>query len=141
MQSDFRELVAALCHEQWSGWMKYLFNHSRENIIHEMTIPAELTKRWKRQAETSYECLIELEKGSDRIEADKFIELFSQNFPPNLHATMQRRFLEDLQDRACKAGLPDEIGLSKLTDYLRSLYPDLYKTSDELNGREKTSTQ
>ena len=34
--------------------------------------------------------------------------------------------LEDLQDRASKGGVPDISGLSQFTDYIRSLYPELY---------------
>ena len=34
------------------------------------------------------------------------------------------RILEEIQDRACKVGLP--IGLSSFTDYIRSLYPEYY---------------
>lgn len=137
MQNDFRELVAALCHEQWSGWMKYMFNLCRFNSLGDTLIPMEFVARWKRQMETNYDSLPENEKDSDRIEADKFIRLFSDLLPTKTIEVMQRRFLEDLQDRACKVGLPDEIGLSKFTDYLRSLYPELYKTLDEIRNAQK----
>lgn len=35
-----------------------------------------------------------------------------------------KSILEDLQDRACRVGIPD--GLSNFTDYIRSLYPEFY---------------
>lgn len=79
-----REKVAELCHNQWSGWMKYLFSKGYPlkgqfdietgNII----IPKEFTERWKRQMETEYKDLSEPEKDSDRKEADKFIDLLSK---------------------------------------------------------------
>jgi len=37
------------------------------------------------------------------------------------------RILEEIQDRACKVGLP--IGLSDFTNYLRSLYPEYYSAT------------
>jgi len=43
-----------------------------------------------------------------------------------LNGHLVRRFLENLQDRACKAGLPSGVGLSEFTDYLRGLYPEHY---------------
>lgn len=70
-----REKVAKLCHEQWSGWMKYLFSKSETNSG-KVIIPKWAVERWTRQMETSYSKLTDEEKESDREEADKFIKLF-----------------------------------------------------------------
>lgn len=75
-----REKLAELCHDQWSGWMEYLFQKCSPNIhTGETIIPAWAVDRWKRQMNTKYQFLSESEKDSDRKEADKFIELWSQN--------------------------------------------------------------
>jgi uncharacterized protein (DUF433 family) len=66
-----REQLAALCHEQWSGWMRYLF----ENCS---LIPEAFAIRWKRQMNTPYAELSEAEKESDRKEADRFLSLLQQ---------------------------------------------------------------
>lgn len=77
------EDVANLCHEQWSGWMKYLFEkclYTQSGKLDgkgKAVIPISLVKRWLRQMNTKYENLPENEKESDRIEARKFIALLS----------------------------------------------------------------
>lgn len=68
-----REKLARLAHEQWSGWMDYLFSKGEFNQDRTWTMPAWAVKRWKRQAETSYSDLSESEQDSDRNEADKFL--------------------------------------------------------------------
>ena len=77
MTNDFRELVAALAHEQWSGWMLFLFAKSEYRPDGSIIIPPDLVERWERQMNTDYSNLPEDEKESDRIEADRFIRLFS----------------------------------------------------------------
>lgn len=72
---DLREQLAALEHEQWVAWMKYLFEKSPENDEGCVEIPASLVARWKRQMNTSYVDLPENEKESDRAEADKVLRV------------------------------------------------------------------
>ncbi len=66
------ERIAAFCHVQWCGWMKYLFTKSRFSYDGATHIPPDLTRRWKRQIETPYELLSAPEKESDRKEARGF---------------------------------------------------------------------
>lgn len=77
-----REKLAALAHEQWSGWMSYLFEKSTENPDGTVTIPAWAVDRWKRQVKTPYSELSELERESDRVEADRVIEIVSERREP-----------------------------------------------------------
>ena len=79
MINDFRELVAALAHEQWSGWMIYMLGKSKQLDDGSIVIPSDLSWRWKRQMSTAYHNLSEDEKESDRVEADRFIRLFQAN--------------------------------------------------------------
>jgi len=59
------EKLAALEHEQWAHWTRYMLdNLTPENI-----------QRWRRQIETPYEDLSEKEKESDRVWARKVMEL------------------------------------------------------------------
>ena len=77
-----RETLAKLAHEQWSGWMEYLFEKCHKQTECEdgaMVIPPWAVERWKRQMKTSYEDLPEEEKDSDRTEADRVIEILKQN--------------------------------------------------------------
>jgi hypothetical protein len=58
-----REELAALEHEQWAHWTKYMLdNLTEENIA-----------RWRKQIDTPYSELSEKEKDSDRVWADKVI--------------------------------------------------------------------
>lgn len=74
-----KELLADLCHKQWSGWMEYLFSKGTFNDDGTWTMPEWAVKRWTRQIATNYEDLSESEKNSDRKEADKFINLMSSS--------------------------------------------------------------
>jgi hypothetical protein len=62
------EKLAALEHEQWAHWTRYMLdNLTPENI-----------QRWRRQIETPYEDLSEKEKESDRVWARKVMELMGK---------------------------------------------------------------
>ncbi|MFW6130655.1 MAG: hypothetical protein ACOC56_05660 [Atribacterota bacterium] len=71
---DLDEDLAHIAHEQWSGWMKYLFKKCTENPDGTVTIPKWAVDRWKRQMNTDYEDLPFQEQESDRIEARKYLE-------------------------------------------------------------------
>ncbi len=68
-----REILADLCHQQWSGWMKYLFSKGVFNENGTWTMPAWAVDRWKKQMNTPYANLSDTEQESDRTEADKFL--------------------------------------------------------------------
>lgn len=75
--AEFREKLASLCHDQWSGWMKYLFSKGQFNKDGTFTIPKWAVERWVMQMGYPYLLLSKEEKESDRKEADKFIALWS----------------------------------------------------------------
>ena len=70
-----REKFAVLSHEQWAGWMDYLFSKGTFNKDGTWTMPKWAVKRWKQQAKTPFSDLSHDEQESDRKEADKFLEL------------------------------------------------------------------
>lgn len=72
------ERVAALCHEQWSGWIEYQFDRAEHGVFGDLVIPKWAVTRWTRQMDTEYEDLPENEKKSDRKEARKFVALFAE---------------------------------------------------------------
>lgn len=82
--NDLQEQLAALAHEQWAGWMRYLFENSIEGDDGCVEIPASFVARWKRQMNTPYVDLPENEKESDRAEADKMLHVIQFNSAPNL---------------------------------------------------------
>ncbi len=98
------EELAALAHEQWAGWMRYLFSHGEEGLDGTFTIPRDNVDRWQRQIRTDYTDLSEKEKESDRREARKVLQIlyaharspapFSlfRNLPRSLHYAAIRLF-------------------------------------------------
>jgi hypothetical protein len=77
----FKDKLASLCHDQWAGWMIYLFGKCTHNPDGSVTIPKSLVDRWQKQLNTPYDLLSKEEKDSDLKEADKFIKLFASNQP------------------------------------------------------------
>lgn len=69
------EELAEYAHSAWAGWMDYLFSKSEFVDGGSVLIPADLVKRWRRQAATPYHFLPEGEKESDRKEARRMLEI------------------------------------------------------------------
>lgn len=80
--TEVREALAALCHEQWSGWMEYLFSKCVTNLEPGcMILPRWAVDRWQRQMTTAYGDLSAEEKDSDRAEADRILALLDSSTP------------------------------------------------------------
>lgn len=75
--TELREALAALAHEQWSGWMGYMFGKGIVTSSGSLRLPPELVQRWDRQMRTPYAELPEEEKESDRKEADRVLALIA----------------------------------------------------------------
>jgi hypothetical protein len=80
--SELREKLADQAHASWSGWMKSLFSKCDISDNGEVVIPSFYVRRWRRQCETPYAELPEHEKESDRIEADRYLEVFNGTVVP-----------------------------------------------------------
>jgi hypothetical protein len=78
---DLREKLAEYAHAAWSGWMLHLFDHSKLNEDGSANIPAWAVRRWTRQANASYQELLEDEKNSDRAEADAMLGIVREYRP------------------------------------------------------------
>jgi len=87
-----REMLAALEHDQWAHWTRYMLaNLTPENI-----------ERWKRQVETPYSELSEKEKDSDREWADKVFEELGSVTVDDFLREIWRLFKEDSpEDASC----------------------------------------
>lgn len=77
--ADLREVIAAIEHERWSHWQRYLHEQCLVNEDGSLTIPAELVDRWARQMNTPYDALTEKEKDSDREQADAYLRELRPN--------------------------------------------------------------
>ena len=77
-----RERLAALHHEIWSHWMRYMFAQGTYRDIEldgrvqrVWIMPEQERVRWERQMGTPYDVLPEAERKSDRDQADKVLAL------------------------------------------------------------------
>jgi hypothetical protein len=74
---DLVERLAALEHERWSGWMRYLFTKGYCRDDGAFVMNAESVHWWTHLAETPYADLTEESKESDRAEVRKTLALLS----------------------------------------------------------------
>lgn len=65
------EILAAIEHERWSHWQRFLHEQGEHRADGSITLPAHLVSRWTRQIETPYSELTEKEKESDREQVRK----------------------------------------------------------------------
>ena len=72
------ERLASLAHEQWSGWMKYLFSKCVAEEFG-LLIPDSWVRHWKDQVDTKYNDLPEHSKESDRKEARAILKIIDKN--------------------------------------------------------------
>jgi hypothetical protein len=63
---DLVEVLAAIEHERWSHWQRYLHSQCEPGPDGSLVIPARLVSRWTQQMSTAYADLSEAEKDSDR---------------------------------------------------------------------------
>jgi len=78
---DLRERLAALTHERWGRWMRYVFLKGTQDEGGETVISYRDTDCWMRQMKTPYADLPENEKDSDREEADRMLALLPKATP------------------------------------------------------------
>lgn len=80
MSGELREQLAAIEHERWADWQRYmhrLCGHDGNAVGYEVVIPAHLVDRWERQIATPYAELSEAEKASDREQVDRYWPLIA----------------------------------------------------------------
>lgn len=67
------EELAAVEHERWSHWQKYVHSKCSRQADGSLLIPLELVVRWERQISLPYDCLNEQEKESDREQVHRYL--------------------------------------------------------------------
>ncbi len=118
---ELREKLAALAHDQWASWMKFLF--SRCNLQEEdgaAIIPTAFVTHWKKQMATPYASLSEYEKDSDRKEADRVIAILEAQEVGDEEQKELLKHFNDLVDEADEAMMPFPSCLA-LDDKIRAL--------------------
>jgi hypothetical protein len=67
------EELAALEHERWAHWQRYLHAQCKPGPDGSLTIPAGLVQRWTEQIDTPYLDLSDEEKDSDREQVYRYL--------------------------------------------------------------------
>lgn len=73
-----REALAEYAHDCWSRWMTHLLSRTSQNADGSMTIDPTDVRRWQRQRVTDYGDLAKNEQASDRVEADRILDVLHQ---------------------------------------------------------------
>ena len=69
------EQLAAVEHERWSHWQRYLHSKGVRQPDGALLIPADLVARWEKQIDTKYPNLDDRERESDREQVRKYLPL------------------------------------------------------------------
>mgnify|MGYP000455669168 CR=1 FL=1 len=67
------EDLAAIEHERWAHWQRYLHDHAEQLPDGSLRIPPELVARWESQMGRSYAELDEKERASDRDQVRRYL--------------------------------------------------------------------
>jgi hypothetical protein len=71
------EQLAAVEHERWSHWQRYVHSKGVLQPDGSLLLPADLVARWENQIERKYTELDDQEKESDREQVRKYLPLIS----------------------------------------------------------------
>jgi hypothetical protein len=69
------EALAAIEHERWAHWQRYMHSKGVGGAGGDLLIPAELVSRWQQQIDTPYAALPDEQKESDREQVRKYLPL------------------------------------------------------------------
>lgn len=67
------ERLAAIEHERWAHWQKYVHDQCERRDDGSLIVPAELVARWEAQIETTYSELSDQEQESDREQVREYL--------------------------------------------------------------------
>lgn len=67
------ETLAAIEHERWSHWQRYMHGKGMLQADGSLLLPADLVRRWEAQMTTFYADLTEAEKDSDREQVRTYL--------------------------------------------------------------------
>ncbi|MDT0157237.1 hypothetical protein Q9R19_06315 [Microbacterium sp. ARD32] len=71
--AEAQERLAALEHERWSRWQRYLHDQCRRQDDGSLVIPPDLVERWEGQMNTPYAELSAAEQQSDLEQVETYL--------------------------------------------------------------------
>lgn len=75
--NDLVEELAAVEHERWSHWQRYMHGKGERQPDGSLVLPAELVARWEKQISRRYAELEDVEKESDREQVRRYLPLIA----------------------------------------------------------------
>lgn len=72
------EELAALEHQRWAHWQRYIHEKGRRQTDGSLLLPADLVSQWERQIDTPFDELTNEEKDSDREQVRKYLPLLER---------------------------------------------------------------
>lgn len=76
--NDLLEELAAVEHERWSHWQRYLHDQCVPGPDGSLTIPADQVRRWSVQMGTPYSQLSDEEQESDREQVCRYLPVVAR---------------------------------------------------------------
>lgn len=70
--------LAAIEHERWAHWQRYMHGKAIRQENGTLVIPAELVARWEKQIETPYASLSAEEQNSDREQVERYLPIIEE---------------------------------------------------------------
>lgn len=92
-----RAELAAIEHERWAHWQKYLHDLCTRGINGSLVIPAALVERWERQIATSYADLSEREQLADLAEVDRYWPIIQRLLDAQAERLARRELVDTYQ--------------------------------------------
>lgn len=74
--------LAAIEHERWSHWQRYMHSKAARQEDGSLLIPADLVARWEKQIATDYADLSADEQESDREQVERYLPVIEDTFRP-----------------------------------------------------------
>lgn len=123
------ERLAAIEHERWADWQKYMHSKLQRHIEDEnfMRLPLFNINHWERQIKTPYNKLTEKEKQSDRDQVYRYLHLIQEHIQAaekrgrEEAVTKARNFVEGYKEKYRGCGMADSF--LALDEMLEALTP------------------
>jgi hypothetical protein len=74
------ERLAAIEHERWSHWQRYMHGKATKQEDGSLLIPADLVERWEKQIATDYADLPADEQESDKEQVERYLPIIEDAF-------------------------------------------------------------
>jgi hypothetical protein len=71
------ERLAAVEHERWSHWQRYVHSKGKRQPDGSLLLPADLVARWEKEIATNYADLNDKQKESDREQVRKYLPIIA----------------------------------------------------------------